>query len=319
MEDDEPHRVHIHAAVRAEDRAAKGFTQCFAQTFVAFEHFMVDFVAVEDAGALPLKGMEKARLPRARAAGDADDCFPIVRGFRMEARGLFEAVSDSKAKSFTVRTLRPYFSDIRLVERPQRVEDVLRLRALVAARAEGVNDVPCKERHELIKADHARVLRCVGQKIARARLCPAGHDRDRGLGRIVAVFHAGGTRFFALPHFLRHGLVDRHLAQRVLKTLQRQSARAQQLRRRDRKVDDRRLDPHLAGTAVHDAVDLAPHILTHVLRRRAARPAGGIRARRGDRHTGFFDDGARHRMVGASHADRLKSARRAQRHAGLFL
>ena len=94
---------HIHRAVRSEDRAAKGRAQRFAQTFVAFEHFMVDFVAVEDAGALPLKGMEKARLPRARAAGDADDCFPIVRGFRMEARGLFEAVSDSKAKSFTVR------------------------------------------------------------------------------------------------------------------------------------------------------------------------------------------------------------------------
>ena len=182
-----------------------------------------------------------------------------------------------------------------------------------------MDDVPCKKRHELVKADDTRVFPCVRQKIACARLRPAGHDRDGRLGRIVAVFHAGGTRFFALPHFLRHGLVDRHLAQRVLKTLQRQSARAQQLRRRDRKVDDRRLDPHLTGTAVHDAVDLAPHILTHVLRRRAARPAGGIRARRGDRHTGFFDDGARDRVVRAAHPDGFKPAGRAQRHAGLFL
>ena len=76
----------------------------------------------------------------------------------MEARGLFEAVADGKAKSFTVRALRPDLADIRLIERPQRVEDMLCLRALIAARAEGVNDVPCKERHELIKADHARVL-----------------------------------------------------------------------------------------------------------------------------------------------------------------
>ena len=94
LKNDKAERVHIHRAVRSEDRAAKGRAQRFAQTFVAFEHFMVDFVAVEDAGALPLKGMEKARLPRARAAGDADDRFPIVRGFRMEARGLFEAVAD---------------------------------------------------------------------------------------------------------------------------------------------------------------------------------------------------------------------------------
>ena len=157
-EDDEPDRVHIHRAVRAEDRAAEGFAQRFAQTFIALEHFMVDFVAVEDAGALPLKRVEQARLPRARAAGDADDRFPVIGRLRVEARGLFEPVPDGKAKAFTVRALCPYFADIRLVKRPQRVEDVLRLRALVAARAEGVDDVPVEEPRELVKADDAGLL-----------------------------------------------------------------------------------------------------------------------------------------------------------------
>ena len=319
MEDDQTNGVHVHAAVRSEDRAAECLSQRRAQTFIAPKHFMVDSVAIEHARVLFLERAQKARLPRARAAGDADDDLAVVRVLHMEARGLFEAVADGKAKAFTVRTLCPDLAHIRLVERPQRVEDMLRLRALIAARAEGVNDVPCKERHELIKADHARVLRCMGQKIARARLRPTGNDRDGGLGRVVAVFHAGGTRLFAVIHLLRHGFVNRHLAQRVNKAFQRQSARAQELRRRNREIDDRRLDAHLAGASVHDAVDLPPHILAHVLRRCAAGAARGVSARRGDGHARLFDDGARHRMVGTSHADRLKSARRAQRHAGLFL
>ena len=233
--------------------------------------------------------------------------------------GLFETVPDGKAKSFTVRTLRPNFGNIRLIEGPQRVEDMLRLCALIAARAEGVNDVPFEDGHELIKADDAGVFRRVREQIARARFRSAGHDRDGGLRRIVAVLHAGGARLFAVPHLLRHGLVDRHLAQRIAQALERQSARAQQLRRRDRQVDDCRLHAHLTGAAVDDTIDLAPHILSHVLCRRAARAAGRVRARRGDRHAGCFNDGARDRMVGTSHADGLEPAGRAQRHAGLFL
>ena len=64
----------------------------------------------------------------------------------MEARGLFEAVADGKAKAFTVRTLCPDLAHIRLVERPQRVEDVLRLRALIVARTEGWTMCPSKSR-----------------------------------------------------------------------------------------------------------------------------------------------------------------------------
>ena len=237
----------------------------------------------------------------------------------MEARGLFEAVADGKAKAFTVRTLCPDLAHIRLVERPQRVEDVLRLRALIVARTEGVDDVPVEEPRELVKADDAGLLARVCEQIACARLRPAGHDRDGGLRRIVAVLHARGARLFAVIHLLRHGLVDRHLAQRIAQALERQSARAQQLRRRDRQVDDRRLHAHLTGAAVDDTVDLAPHVLAHVLCRRAAWAARGVRARRGDRHAGCFDDGARDRMVGTSHADGLEPAGRAQRHAGLFL
>ena len=79
------------------------------------------------------------------ANGDADDDLAVVRVLHMEARGLFEAVADGKAKAFTVRTLCPDLAHIRLVERPQRVEDVLRLRALIVARTEGVDDVPVEE------------------------------------------------------------------------------------------------------------------------------------------------------------------------------
>ena len=114
----------------------------------------------------------------------------------MEARGLFETVADGKAKAFTVRTLCPDLAHIRLVERPQRVEDVLRLRALIVARTEGVDDVPVEEPRELVKADDAGLLARVCEQIARARLRPAGHDRDGGLRRIVAVLHAGFSPSF---------------------------------------------------------------------------------------------------------------------------
>ena len=92
---------------------------------------------------------------------------------------------------------------------------MLRLRALIVARTEGVDDVPVEEPRELVKADDAGLLARVCEQIARARLRPTGHDRDGGFGRVVAVFHAGGARLFAVIHLLRHGLVDRHLAQRI--------------------------------------------------------------------------------------------------------
>mgnify|MGYP002911760895 CR=1 FL=1 len=72
--------------------------------------------------------------------------------------GYAAAVADGKAKAFTVRTLCPDLAHIRLVERPQRVEDVLRLRALIVARTEGVDDVPVEEPRELVKADDAGLL-----------------------------------------------------------------------------------------------------------------------------------------------------------------
>ena len=96
----------------------------------------------------------------------------------MEARGLFEAVADGKAKAFTVRTLCPDLAHIRLVERPQRVEDVLRLRELVVCRAEPVDDVPRKEGGKLVKADDARVFADAAADVVRAARGGAGHDGD---------------------------------------------------------------------------------------------------------------------------------------------
>ena len=47
------------------------------------------------------------------------------------------------------------------------------------------------------KADHARTLRQMRLYVLRGGGRIAGHDRDGGLGRIVAVFHAGGLGPFA--------------------------------------------------------------------------------------------------------------------------
>ena len=71
MEDDQTNGVHVHSAVRSEDRAAECLSQRRAQTFIAPKHFMVDPVAIEHARVLFLERAQQARLPRARAAGVA--------------------------------------------------------------------------------------------------------------------------------------------------------------------------------------------------------------------------------------------------------
>ena len=159
----------------------------------------------------------------------------------------------------------------------------------------------------------------MGQQIPRARPRLARYDRDRGARRVVAVLHSRSARLFAVRHLLCDRPVHAHCAEHLAQAFQRQPARAKKLRRRDGQIDNGRFHAHLARAAIHDAVDLAPHVLAHSLGVRTGRTARGIGARRGDRHAGTFDDGARDRVVGTAHADGLKSSGRPQRDKRLFL
>ena len=157
----------------------------------------------------------------------------------------------------------------------------------------------------------------MGAEIGGARRRIAGHDRDRGLRRVVPVFHAGGLGPFAVGQLRNDGFVDRDLAEHFLQRLERQSAWTEQARRRDCQVDDRRLNANRAGASVKYAVDLAVHILAHIGQTRRTWPAGRIAGRRRNRHIGRANDVQRNRMVRAADADGVQSAGRAERDDGL--
>ena len=187
---------------------------------------------------------------------------------------------------------------------------MLRLRELVVRRAESVDDVPRKEGGKLVKADDARVFADAAADVVRAARGGAGHDGDGRLRRVVAVFHARRARLFAGGDLPGHGAVDRDLAEHGAQALERQSTGAQQARRRDRQVDDRALDADGTAAAVDDGVDLAVHVLEHVLRGGGAGTAGGVAAGRGDGNARRGDDAQRRRVVRAAHADRRQTRRR---------
>ena len=233
----------------------------------------------------------------------------------MEAGGLFQPVADGEAKSRAVGTLRPDGGHVRRVEGAQRIKNVLRLRELVAARAEPVNDVSREERRELVEADHAVPRADLGKQPPRARTGRAGDDRDGRLRRIMAVLHARCAGPLPRRHLLRDRLIHRHLAEHGAQLLERQPARAQQARRRTGQVDDGRFHAHTAGAAVHHAVDPAVHVLADVRGGRTARAARGVGARRGDRNAGGRDDRTRHRVIGAAHPDGVQPAGGDERHA----
>ena len=157
----------------------------------------------------------------------------------------------------------------------------------------------------------------MGAEIGGARRRIAGHDRDRGLRRVVPVFHAGGLGPFAVGQLRNDGFVDRDLAEHFLQRLERQSAWTEQARRRDREVDDRGLDADRTGSSVEYAVDLAVHVLAHVGEAGRAGAAGGVAGRGRDGHVGCADDGERDGMVRAADADGVEAAGRAERDDGL--
>ena len=116
----------------------------------------------------------------------------------MEARRLFQPVRDGKAKPRRVGALGINFRDGLMVKLTQRVKHAPGLLSLVRCRAEIVDAAAGEEVFELRKADHTCPLRQMGLYVPCGGFRIAGHDRDGGLGRVMAVFHAGGLGAFAV-------------------------------------------------------------------------------------------------------------------------
>ena len=137
----------------------------------------------------------------------------------------------------------------------------------------------------------------------------ARNHSDRRLGRIVSVGHAGRSGFLPRFHLSGDGSVHRHLPKHLLQLLQRHAAGPQQPWRFTCQVDDGGLHSHTAGSAVHNGVDLALHILQHVLCGGRTGSAGGVARRGGYRHTGQCDDLPAKIVSRAAHPHGIQSGR----------
>lgn len=106
-----------------------------------------------------------------------------------------------------------------MVKFAQRVKHAPGLLRLVRCRAEVVNAAAGEEVFVFRKADHTCPLRQMGLYVPCGGFRIAGHDRDGGLGGIMAVFHAGGLGAFAVLQERDDGLVDLHMAENRLQRL----------------------------------------------------------------------------------------------------
>ena len=294
---------------------AKGRRNIALQSGIVLQHLVIDGIAVQYAAAHFLNGTQRAGFPCAAAAGKSDDDLLFCR-HRAEARRLFQTVDHRQVQAALIGALGIYFGDCRAVEGTQRVKHAPGMAAPVALRPQRADDVACELRGIFVKADDACPRRQMALYIAGTVPAGAGDHRHRCFGGIVAVLHTGCFGLFAVGQPVFDRLIHLHVSQHIHQQLQRQTARTQQTRRCNGQVDDGALHPHGAGAAIHDAVDLAHHILRHMLRGGRAGSARGIAAGRGDGHAGLLDDSQRQRMVGTAHAHRFQPAGGAQRHNG---
>ena len=183
----------------------------------------------------------------------------------MEAGGLFQPVAHCKAQSPVIRALCEDLRHRAVVKGPQGIEHPLGLGQFVAAGAQSVDLLLGEEMCKLIKADDARTGTHPPQNLLGGLLRRAGDDRHRCLGGVVAVLHSGSLGLLISLERRRHSLVHLGGADQPLQIFQRQSAGPQQPGRITGQVQDRGLHSHRAGTAVHYTVDLAVHILQHIL------------------------------------------------------
>ena len=115
----------------------------------------------------------------------------------MEARCLFQPVRNGKAEPCRVRALGVDFRNGFVVKFAQRVKHAPGLLLLVRRRPKIMDAAAGEKAFVFRKAGHARPLRQKRLYVLRGGGRIAGHARDGGLGRIVAVFHAGGLGPFA--------------------------------------------------------------------------------------------------------------------------
>ena len=227
----------------------------------------------------------------------------------MEARGLFQPVAHSQSQSPAVGALGQDLRHIAVIKGPQGVEHPLGLGQLIVAGAQRVDLLRGKQMGELVKADDAGGRARPPGNLPGRGLRGAGEHRYRRLGRVVAVLHAGGLGLLTRLQGADHRLVHGDGANQLLQGFQRQSAGTQQPGRVAGQVQNGRLHAHGTRAAVHHALDLAVHILQHVLGGGAAGPAGGVGAGRRHGDTRLPDDGQGDGVVGTAHGHRVQSRR----------
>ena len=232
----------------------------------------------------------------------------------MEPGGLFQPVAHGQPQALAAGALGPDLGDRRLVEPAQGVEDPPGLLGEVGHGSQIVDLMPGEQRQKFGKADDPGLFFTVGGDVGGALSGVAGDHGDRGLGGVVAVLHARGLGPLAVGRLADHGLVHSHLAQDFFQRLQGQPAGPEQPGRRHGQINDGALHADAAGAAVHNAVDLAPHVLHHMSGGGGAGTARGIARGGGNGNPGPANDLQGQGMVGAADAHGLQTAGGPQRY-----
>ena len=280
---------------------------------------MVDPVAVDHNAAQVLNGPQGAALSRAGAAGDPQNDTLAVRVDHMEGRRLLQAVPDGQAQAPVIRALGEDLLHAGGVEAAQSLKEPLGLDKLVAAGAQDADLLLGEEVGVLVEADDSGGGTRPPLDLPGGVHGSAGDHRHRGLGRVVAVFHAGGAGALSRLEGDVDGPVHVDVADQPLDVLHRQSAGAEEPGGLPGQVQHGGLHPHGAGPPVHDHVHPAAHVLHHVLGRGAAGPAGGVGAGGGDGHTRLPDDGQGDGVIGAADAHGVQPRRGLVGHRRLAL
>ena len=290
----------VQFAVLVEDTGEFG-VDGVAHLLAVLQHLVIHGVAVYHRAAQFPDGVQCAGLARAGAAGQAQNDAVAVRLHHVEAGGLFQPVADSQPQSPVVRALGVYLRHGAAVKGPQGIEHPLGLSQLIAAGTQGVDLLSLKQVGVLVKADDAGGGAHTPLDLPGGGVRRAGKHRNRRLGRVVAVLHAGGLGLLTLLQGSGDGLVHVDVADEPFQVLQRQSAGPQQAGRLTGQVQNGGLHAHRAGAAVHHTLNLAVHILQHVLGGGAAGAAGGVGAWGRDGHARLPDNGQGDGVVGAAH------------------
>ena len=117
----------------------------------------------------------------------------------------------------------------------------------------------------------------------------------------MLVLHAGGRRHGTLRHLAEDRVVHFHLSEDLEEVVRGDPAGPQDAGHPGAQGEDRGLDAHFTGAAVHHCGYLPVHVVQDVLRRRGRRHAGGVGAGGREGRARRLDDGPR--VLVGRHAD----------------